>query len=62
MKATGGDDIVAVEDHCQVIRGGGEYWGYTGTEPPQRERFALWAIEDFNEVVWTALDVFQPVK
>lgn len=62
VKADVGDDGVAVEDHCQAIQGGSKYGGRTGTESPQRKRLALWAIEDFNEVVRTAIEVFQPVK
>ena len=61
-KANIGDNGIALEDHGQAICWGGKYWGCARTEPPQRKRFALWAIKDFNEVIWTAVEVFQSVK
>ena len=61
-KADAGDDGVAVEDHHQVICRGGKYWGWAGAVPPERKRFTLWDIKDFDEVVWTAVEVFQSVK
>lgn len=62
VKAHVGDDSVAVEDHRQAIGGGGEYWGCPRAEPSQRKRFSLRAIKDFNEVIRTAVELFQPVK
>lgn len=61
-KANIGDNGVALEDHGQAICRGGKYWGCAGTEPPQRRRFTLWAIKDFNEVIRTVVEVFQSVK